>query len=608
MHTPFTRMALMALVSLGPIASAARADVVVLANRSQGTVRFTISSGEATALPGTLAPREVRTIVHRLGLEIVFTTGGGRHRCRVGGNEIYCFVGDAATLRLTQIGFRGTWMKPEHEADKDEATGNRPAGPIENGVLTIPVKILVDQTERTVQSVWEKRLRRRLADASDILERHCRVRFKVIAAGTWETDDRRTALSELMREFCDKAAPGKARLAIGFVGPREEQEEDNALGCTPGPLHTHILIREGKPRTEPERLEVLVHELGHFLGACHSPELDSVMRPKLGDGRAVLRSFRISFDPLNTLAMNLVAEELARRPVRRLSELRPGTRQRLLDIFSTVLRAMPEEPAATESIRLLGGKPPVVLSSRELPDEVLKGTRSVVTAITNVAKQEQKRPAAGPNPRRTGDALTEHYCRVAAEECRRLSSEHAATAYLLGLAIALDRAGLLRGLGINGVAWEKIESVAEEGRRLEVLGEPAMFGRPELLRSFVVSAAVVAVVQGQAISPAGLQQELLVLQGSDRFRFDELAASLAGITFATQLDATPALLRKLADSFRVADYVLPPKGLPDSLDRDEFSRQYGSMMDERFLKQQDALRKRLLALPGYKSRSGRKSV
>src|SRR6185312_15217913 len=114
------------------------------------------------------------------------------------------------------------------------------------------------------------------------------------------------------------------------------------LGCTPGPLHTHILIRERKPRTEPERLEVLVHELGHFLGACHSPEFDSVMRPKLGDGRAILRSFRIGFDPLNTLVMNLVAEELARRPVRQLRELRPRTRQRLLDIFSTVLRAMPD--------------------------------------------------------------------------------------------------------------------------------------------------------------------------------------------------------------------------------------------------------------------------
>ena len=72
-------------------------------------------------------------------------------------------------------------------------------------------------------------------------------------------------------------------------GPARSREKDAAFGCSLGPLHTHILIREWKPRTEPERLEVLVHELGHFLGACHSPENDSVMRPLLGDGRANLR-------------------------------------------------------------------------------------------------------------------------------------------------------------------------------------------------------------------------------------------------------------------------------------------------------------------------------
>jgi hypothetical protein len=597
--------ALAALVCLGYAANIGRAAVVVLANRSEDDVRFTISSAEGPVRPCTLAKREVLTIPLKRGLEIAFSAGGTRHRCRVRGNEIYCFVGAAATMRLKQIGFRGTWSQPAQADDNDDAA-DRPAGKSENVLLTVPVKIFVDQSELTVQNVWEKRLRQRIKEASDILERQCRVRLEVVDAGTWESDERRTKLSELMRDFRVKAAVGKARLAIGFVGPRADMDEDAALGCTPGPLQTHILIREKKPRTEPERLEVLVHELGHFLGACHSPESDSVMRPKLGDGRAILRSFRIRFDPVNALVMNLIAEELARRPVRSLGELRPRTRKRLLDIFSTLVRAMPDEPAPVQYVRLLGGTPPEPLSARTLPAEVLEGARSVVAAVTAAAQRNQQLPEAGPNPRRSGDALTEHYCRVAAAECRRLSPEQAATAYLLGLAVALDRADLLRSLELHGMAWEKIETEDERARRLEVLGEPAMYGRPELMRSFVVSAAVVMVVEGLAISPAGIQEELLLLQGSDRFRFDDLAASLAGITFATQLDASPALLDELATSFRVADYVLPPKGLPASLDREEFSRQYGSMTDERFLDQQDALRKRLLALPGYKPRRPRK--
>jgi hypothetical protein len=59
-------------------------------------------------------------------------------------------------------------------------------------------------------------------------------------------------------------------------------------------------------------LELLVHELGHFFGAAHSPETNSVMRPLLADKQANSTRFRIGFDPLNALAMNLVTEEMGR--------------------------------------------------------------------------------------------------------------------------------------------------------------------------------------------------------------------------------------------------------------------------------------------------------
>lgn len=235
-------------------------------------------------------------------------------------------------------------------------------------LVTLPVKILVDQAEPMVRTVWEQRLRRRLKEASDILESHCRVRLHVIEAGTWESDAKLTKLSALLQDFQKKAALGAARLVIGFTGLGASKDEAD-LGCTQGPLHTHILIREWKPRTEPERLEVLLHELGLFLGACHSAENDSVMRPKLGDGRVNFRAFRLRFDAANTRVMSLVAEELAHRPVQGLEELSPPTRQRLLDLFSNLARAMPDDPIAADAIRRLEGTTAEPLSARQLSPE-----------------------------------------------------------------------------------------------------------------------------------------------------------------------------------------------------------------------------------------------
>jgi hypothetical protein len=584
------------VASYGIAPTSLRAAVFVLVNRSAEDVQFTVVAGKDDSRPYKLAKGDVLAVPLTRGLEVDFTVDGKSHRCLMRRNEIYCFIGEGKDLRLKQVGFTSSWRQPANSGG-DEKDGDDPIEKPAKVLLKIPVKILVDQAEPTVQNVWEKRLRQRLADASDILERCCRIRLEVVEVGTWQSDEKLTKLRDLMGDFRNKVTPGKARLAIGFTGlPAPKENDDKALGCTPGPLQMHILIREYRPRTEAERLEVLVHELGHFLGACHVPDPESAMRAKLGDGKANLRSFRLGYDPLNTLVMNLVAEELAQRPVRGLGMLTAPSRRRLLDLYSSVARSDPEDPAAAQFVRMLGATPPEPLTVRSLPAETIEGARAVVVAVTAEAKRLSARD------RGEGDALMERYCRIAAESCRRLQGEHAATAYTLGLAVAIDRSSLLRSLGMRGIPWTKLESDSERAERLGVLGVPTMHGSASLAQSFAVSAAVQMLVEGQAVSAAGLQEELLLRQGGDRFRFDELAASLGGLAFATQLDASPSLLDDLAKSFRVADYVLPPKGLPESVDRDQFARQYGSTADERFLEKQDVLRKRLLALPGYQSR------
>ncbi len=599
---------LVIVVLFGPEGTPGRAAVVVLANRSEEDVRFTISSIETKSHTYTLVKGDVIALPVTRDIEISFPAGETRNRCRARRDEIYYFVGAAKELQLRQVGFADTWGLPQQAAlEENEGQADqrivRPDAERENKdrpLLKVPVKLLVDQAEPNVQNVWEKRLRRRVQDASDILERYCRVRLEVVEVGTWESDQRLLKLGELLRDFRAKVTPGKARLAIGFTGLRPDKNEDRALGCTPAPLHTHILMREYKLKSEAERLEVLVHELGHFLGACHSPESDSVMRPKLGDGRANLRAFRIGFDPVNLLVVNLVADELARRPVRSMAQLNPATRKRLIDIFVTLARVMPEDPAPSLYVRMLGAAPPESLTVRTLNPAVFDAARSIVSTITDEFKRNQEGPA------QSSDALTEQCFRIAAAKCRQLPAEQSAAAYTLGLAIALDRSSLLRSLAPRGIPWDKIESEDERRQRLAAMGEPTMYGRASLTRNFTVSAAVLLLVEGQAVSAAGLQEEILRIQGGDRFRFEDLMANLAGITFATQLDASPDLLDDLAKSFRVADYLLPLKGFPSPLDRGEFSRRFGSMTDERFLKKQDILRNRLLELPGYQPRAARK--
>ena len=123
MRSKLTIAVLVLTVCLGHVATPARAAVVVLANRSEAEVRFTISSAAGPARTCTLALHDVLTIPLKRDLEIGFSVGGTRHRCRVRGNELYCFVGAAATMRLRQVGFRGTWSQPEQVGDKEDAKG-----------------------------------------------------------------------------------------------------------------------------------------------------------------------------------------------------------------------------------------------------------------------------------------------------------------------------------------------------------------------------------------------------------------------------------------------------------------------------------------------------
>ncbi|HEY2881699.1 MAG TPA: hypothetical protein VGJ15_04685, partial [Pirellulales bacterium] len=268
-------------------------------------------------------------------------------------DSVYYFGAKSATrLELAQIGLAGM---------PDAKDGQSPAIPRaqsnsadDDAARTIPVKILVDEEEHTKSAVWQHRLKDRVAAVSAILDHYCGMLLKVVATGTWQSDNQIHDFEEAVNEFGQKVDPGDARIAIGFTSQYQIVKGRTHLGGTRGPLAHHILLREWSQFvSEPERMELLLHEVGHFLGAVHSPEPDSVMRVILGDKQARTRKFQVHFDPLNTLALNLVAEQWRQHPLASFADLSPITRERLRSVYFAIDQALPDDPAAKQYMYLL---------------------------------------------------------------------------------------------------------------------------------------------------------------------------------------------------------------------------------------------------------------
>jgi hypothetical protein len=239
-------------------------------------------------------------------------------------------------------------------------------------------------------------------------------------------------------------------------------------------------------------------------------------------------------------------------------------------------------------------------------ESLVKNARVVLAAIVKAAGENQRLPKrAAPDAhvpfRRTGDDLTVYYVRAGATAARRLPAEQAAPAYLLALGIALDDSSLLRSNLLTRSLWRRVESEEARKQRLRVLGEPTLQGRHDLAQHFSVSAALTAVMGAEAAEKAGIVKELLDSRGGSGFSFADLSADFAGVAFARRLLAKPSRLADIEKSFRIADYAISPKGLPEGLTAAQFAKQYGSIVDERFLRMQADLRKRIDALPSSRN-------
>lgn len=538
------------------VVAPAWAKVVVLANRTTSSVTVELLKTGQPSEPMTILAGDSRPVFFERNLKIRYGSDLIKRDYSLLKNCAYYFAKDGSgKLLFEQIGL-GESELPGNSTDSltssEKSNLSQPSG------LTIPVKLLVDDNEATHRSIWEPRLRKRLADASEVIEEHCGVKFRVVAISTWNSDDERHNFLRTFREFEREVSPQPGAIAIGFTSQYRAARGRVHMGGTRGPLYPYILLKERSPQLlETERLELLVHELGHYLGAAHSPEPHSIMRPLLTGGRMRRLGARIQFDPVNTLLMSLLGDEMRQRRVRRLTDLSLPTKNRMLEIYKVLNVALPEDPAANQIVKLvnMSGSPPLV-----------EDTRRVLAMLLRTAKGNQSDTLPAAESRLVkGDDLTDLYVQQAAFAAEQTRPANMQKAFLLALGIFIDNENTLRSFPATSKFVSRVESKQRRLERIQSLGRPTMHGRYDLAKHFFVSAFAVVSMGGQNARHLGLAKEMVDAQGSSGFSFADMMANRAGILFAEALLAEKLSLEELAKEFQVEDFLLPIESLQEGL-------------------------------------------
>jgi hypothetical protein len=496
-------------------------------------------------------------------------------------NAMYYFALVQERLQLEQIGLAEAQAAAPGQPLARFAPRPVPAGqdPTPPRLAEISVKILVDDDEPATREVWEKRLRSRVEAASQIFERACFVRFRVVAVDTWKSDNSINDFALSLAEFERKVKPDPARIAIGFTSQYQATRGRTHAGGTRGPLNTHLLVREWSHiLNEPERLELLVHELGHFLGSVHSPEPNSVMRTVLGDRQARAASFRIGFDPMNTLAMCLVSEELRDRPHAALAEFSFQRQMLLHQIYAEMVQALPGDPTAVRFVSYI---------ERARQGSFALGAKRVVQAVAQAAAENSRLPivlsdGSAGRVRAIGDELMAFYFRRGADAARTLPRETAVNSFLLGMGLALDTSGVLRKNAAASSLCRTIETDHERRARLAVIGVPKARDRHELAERFALAAGLDALLGPRGAETAALKNEQQNAELSAGFSFAAYQADLAGIVFGEQLRSASLSLEAVVGGFRAERFLPVESGLPETMSWRDFTDRYGSFTDERF--------------------------
>ena len=561
-------------------------------------------------MPLTMDVGESRPVFYRNKLRVRYQQSLVGQGIEVLPKSAYFFTRGAQgdePLRMEQIGFGDN--KPAKSAPRTLRLGQS-----NTDKTIVTVKLYVDDDEPTHRRIWESKLRNRVAKASEILDRHCGVQLQVVAVETWDSDDKQHDFDRSLREFEREAIPAPAQLAIGFSSQYQVNRERHHVGGTRGALYPYIMLKERAPKTlESQRLELLLHELGHFLGASHSPEPQSIMRPLLTSSVQRRAGAKIQFDPVNTLLMSMLSDEMRTRGVSRLHQVSAPTKLRMQEVYSVLVQALPRDPAASQYLQMLGARavqpPPrsqakpqaqtrvqkVSLEERQLAGDAKRILSLMVQTVKNRRPEES---LEDPSRWYEKDQLTEFYVRQAALATLQSNAKEKRRAFLVALGIFMDSKEALNLFPPSASFVGQVENKHHRKQRLKLLGEPTVLDRKDLALHFFISVHLAALHGPGQAENLGLAKEVFDSKGSSGFSHADLLADYAGIEFAKRVLDGEISLEKLSESFRVTDYMPSIGGLPEGLTFDEIQEQFGA--DGAGLRQKlDAVRERVQELPVY---------
>lgn len=295
------------------LSAPAAAGVIVLENRSDEAV--TMQLGAEGAVELELAPLEVKAFRTNGAVPCVYETKQGQLRYRLEPNQLYAYERDLLGRRLLQA---VEFPEPDDEAPE----AGPPADAAGSGSAKIRVKLYVDEENPQRTGSLQPALLRRVKAASDVIAKNCGVSFEVIEVGRWESDNTADTPDALRRDFAQKVAVEPGELAIGFTSQAAANRRQPYPVELPEPLSSHLLLYDWQGgSTEGERVAILLQQLAGWLGAELTPEQASIMRPLTGEGLPRNRELAFRIDGANTLAMNLVAEQIQNHGARRWDDL-----------------------------------------------------------------------------------------------------------------------------------------------------------------------------------------------------------------------------------------------------------------------------------------------
>jgi Metallo-peptidase family M12 len=527
------------------ISPAAKCGTVVLTNRTERPVLFALDTGGEKPQAYRIRPDDLLTIPIFKSEPIRF----GEQFSKVYSvepDEIYHFIDKAVQNQNRTKRPATPQLDLVHQpipTKNGQTSGVSKKGPINlfldpekaNRIGVVPVYILVDEDEPARTELWQKRLRDRLEKASKVFEKHARLRFQLVGFGSWQSDDRINDFFRSFREF-ESESPliPPAALMIGFTSQYDinNNKTKGHLGGTRGPGTSHILIREWSHRvSKTERLEILIHELGHRFGAAHSANPNSVMRPVVGDHRSNGRDFRVGFDPLNTLALSIYSEQLRLRGAKNFRQFTPDSRQKLVDIYAEVARQMPDDPAAPLMTRRMQH---VLKRGLGQSEQQLLDVSRLVIRSASLASRSQQEPI-------NTDRMTKDMSQASAKAVSQLPAPLAARGYLIGLGIALNRTDCLRA---NPILGEIIEQLPAE--LVSITGPmPTRGGSCDAAEDFGLAIAWTAVRLNQVGDAKRLTAEIAQLRQLATSRQVDPKAVAEGIALAKKILSNPAELKKL---------------------------------------------------------------